>query len=483
MKKLSFFIIMLLISSSAYSQFRENGAKGLNVFETPKTDTKFDGIKVKIGGDFTVAFQALEHSNLAKVYYLRDTDLANLNVKYNGNELVQIVPGFNTPTANLNFNVALADGIDMSMELYLSSRHNQETWVKGGYIQFNKVPFIHLDLIDNIMKYSTVKVGYSDLNYGDAHFRRTDNGKAIYNPFVENYIMDEFTTEAAAEININYKGIVAVAGITSGQIQGDISKPTPGAGLNTENILDTVTDGSRRPAFLAKLGYDGKFMDNKLRFRATSSLYYTAGSTAVTLFGGDRCGSHYWGVMDNTLVGTTFTNQNEAYTSGRYDPQFNDKVTTVMANLFLDYQWTDQLSMESFSTLEAAKGRGKYEATGERVAKQLATDLILRYNNFYLGARYNVVDAEQYLAADLASLPGVVSGAASDAPRHNFVGQDKGMYNVKIKRTAISAGWFLTNNILAKIEYTSQKYHGFVYNDIRSNGQFSGFVAEAIIGF
>jgi hypothetical protein len=35
----------------------------------------------------------------------------------------------------------------------------------------------------------TVKVGHMEINYGDAHFRRSDNGNALYNPFVGNYIM------------------------------------------------------------------------------------------------------------------------------------------------------------------------------------------------------------------------------------------------------------------------------------------------------
>ena len=45
-----------------------------------------------------------------------------------------------------------------------------------------------------------VRVGHMEINYGDAHFRRSDNGNAIYNPFVGNYIMDAFTTEIGGEV-------------------------------------------------------------------------------------------------------------------------------------------------------------------------------------------------------------------------------------------------------------------------------------------
>jgi len=57
------------------------------------------------------------------------------------------------------------------------------------------------------------------------------------------------------------------------------------------------------------------------------------------------------------------------------------------------------------------------------------------------------------------------------------------MYDVTIDRLAVSAGWFITKNVMAKVEYTSQNYGGFLYNDIRSNGKFSGIVAQAVVGF
>ena len=51
-----------------------------------------------------------------------------------------------------------------------------------------------------LFEIATVRVGHIEINYGDAHFRRSDNGNAIYNPFVGNYIMDAFTTEIGGEV-------------------------------------------------------------------------------------------------------------------------------------------------------------------------------------------------------------------------------------------------------------------------------------------
>ena len=107
----------------------------------------------------------------------------------NTNQLADIGFGFNNPTANLFLNAQLAPGIRVAMTSYLSARHHNETWVKDGYLQIDESP-INFAPLNNLMKVVTVRVGDMEINYGDAHFRRSDNGQAIYNPFVGNYIMN-----------------------------------------------------------------------------------------------------------------------------------------------------------------------------------------------------------------------------------------------------------------------------------------------------
>jgi hypothetical protein len=92
------------------------------------------------------------------------------------------------------------------------------TWVKGGYIQFDKLPFLHSDVIDNIMKYVTINIGQNDVDYGDQHYRRTDGGNTILNPFIENYIMDEFAPEVGVEFYYHSpSGFFLMGGITDGE--------------------------------------------------------------------------------------------------------------------------------------------------------------------------------------------------------------------------------------------------------------------------
>ncbi len=419
----------LLSSMSSFAQFRSGDKSGINVFETPKTDVPFDGVKVKIGGGFTQSFQTLDHSNTAD---------PKMVAGVNQNELIPLVPGFNLASANLALKTQLADGVALNMELYLASRHHNETWVRGGFIQFDKVPFLKSDFIDNIMKYTTLKVGQMEVNYGDAHFRRSDGGNSIYNPFVENYIIDEFATEVGAEVDVQYKGFLVVGALTNGKLKGDIVEVTPVVG---------ATNGKHNPSIIGKVGYENEVMEN-LRLRLTGSVYHTAGSVANTLFWGDRTGSHYFGVMDYAAPGT-----GNAW-SGRYNPGLSDKVTALMANLFVKYH-----GLEWFSTLESASGRAKAEITGERKMSQFATDLVYRFGNnenFWVGARYNTATA----------------GVAAATP-----------YDVTIDRISASAGWFVTKNVMTKVEYVNQDYKNFVASDIRNGGNFKGLVIEAVVGF
>jgi hypothetical protein len=52
-----------------------------------------------------------------------------------------------------------------------------------------------------------------------------------------------------------------------------------------------------------------------------------------------------------------------------------------------------------------------------------------------------------------------------------------------VTRRAISGGWFLTRNLLTKVEYVQQTYDGFAATDIRNGARFNGFSVEGVIAF
>jgi len=437
-----------LANTGVYAQetlqfYRPNDMRGINVFETSKIDTvKFTGLKVKVGGNFELTFQALGESNTA-IFATKTGFTGNVN------NLMPLVHAFQLPMANLNVDVQLADGIRMNLTQYLASRHHEETWVKGGYIQFDKLTFLHSDVVNNIMKSVSIRIGQNDVDYGDQHYRRSDGGNTIYNPFVENYIMDEFSTELGAQFYYFHKcGLFLMGGITDGELNETVVASTK---------IDAVTGKPNQfdPAFLGKIGFD-KQVNKDFRFRATASFYTVNSDNSNTLFGGDRTGSHYFNIMENQAIasGTTLSNAVDySPFSGRVNPGFGDEIHTYMGNLFLKYQ-----GLEFFGTVESAKGRAITETT-QRKASQLAADLIYRFpadqQNFWVGFRYNTMTAR-------------LAGMTTD---------------VTVNREAGSLGWFLTKNIMAKAEYVNQEYNGYLSNNILNGGKFHGFVFEASIAF
>ena len=204
--------LAVMAQQPTISNWRAYDQSGINVFETGKADSvKFDGLKVRWGAGFTQQFQGLKHENTA------NNNAGNTIATAGANKLYPIQPGFMTAQANLFMDVQLADGIKLNVTSYLSARHHNETWVKGGYIQFDKLPFKG-KFWGDLMKLATIKIGHFEVNYGDQHFRRTDGGQALYNPFMEGYIADAFATEIGGELYLQKNGSLGMIGLTNGMI-------------------------------------------------------------------------------------------------------------------------------------------------------------------------------------------------------------------------------------------------------------------------
>ena len=415
-----------LQAQTEVANLRPYDKSGINVFEAPKdSNAVFEKLKVQFGAGFTQSFQGLEHKNVSGGLY-------------------RMTPGFNTANANLYMDVQLAEGIRLNLTSYLSSRHHNETWVKGGYIQFDKLPF-NGQIWDDIMKFTTIKVGHMEINYGDQHFRRSDGGHTLYNPFAENYILDAFTTEIGGEVLVRHSGLFGLLGVTNGMVKGNI-----------DSLIATPQDDNihKSPAIILKGGFD-KQLAKLVRVRAAASYYYNKSSGGNTLYSGDRTGSNYFGALEK--VGST------GFTTGRVNPGFSKKVEALQLNGFVKAQ-----GLELFGTYEVANGRTKNEVDS-RKATQYAIDAIYRIGaaeNFFVGVRYNTLD---YRPANVA--------AAGTVPAITYT------EDVKVDRLAFGAGWFLTDNILLKGEYVKQEHKNYPAANYLNGGEFKGYVIQAVVGF
>ena len=407
------------------SHMRPADMRGLNVFESPKEDqVPFNGFVLSFGGAFNQEFQGLQHSNTAQAVMVTP---ATGGAQVNNNQLMTVGHGFNNAVANLNVNAQLAPGIRVAMTSYLSARHHQESWVKDGYILVDASP-IDNPLLKSIMKYTTLRVGHFEINYGDSHFRRTDNGNAMFNPFVGNYILDDFTTEIGAEVYERSGPFLAMLGVTGGEVHGQVTTPQ-----------------SRSVSTLGKFGFDQSLGD--LRFRLTGSFYANNKAASNTLFTGDRGGSMYYDILENTQS----TETANAW-SGQVRPGFSNKVNAEVINPFIKIG-----GAEFFGNFEIAKG-GSFSEAQLRNIRQQVYEGLYRFmdDKLYLGGRYNVLSG-QLIA--------------------------KNFNDESVNRTQVGGGWFVTPNILAKAEWVTQKYNDFPVNDIRNGGNFKGFMFTGAVAF
>ena len=430
MRHINRIALALTIAAAAGAQqpitiqhIRPMDQRGINMFEPSKEDTvTFQGTRMMFGGAFRQDFQGLAHSNTAAPVFV-----TTAGVTTNTNQLIPIGHGFNNATANLNIDVQLAKGVRIAMTSYLSSRHHNETWVKDGYALIDDSP-IDNPLLKSIMSHTTLKVGHFEVNYGDGHFRRTDNGSAMFNPFIGNYILDAFNTEVGGELYVHDGWWLGMAGVTNGEIRGTV-----------------LSADKRAPAFFGKAGVDHKF-NSDLRLRLTVSAMSQAHSMSQNLYGGDRGGSPYFDVLENTLS----TESANAW-SGELRSPFGSGIQGQIINPFIKYK-----GAEFFGQFETARGFNAGETTKRKIGQQVYEGLYrFASDQFYVGGRVINVDARLF-------------GMTSD---------------VNINRYQVGGGWFVTKNLLAKGEWVNQNYNSFLATDIRKGGNFKGFMFSGAVSF
>jgi hypothetical protein len=399
--------------------FRPRDVRGLDIFEPPKEDSLVvTGFSLQWGAAFTQEFQGLRHSNTAAPRVVNGTDL---------NQLITIGNGFNNAVANLYLDAQVAPGIRVALSSYLSSRHHEETWVKDGYLLVDQSP-IDVPLLNTIMRYVTLKAGHFEVNYGDAHFRRSDNGQSMYNPLVGNYILDAFTTEIGEELYLRTGPWLLMSSITGGEVHGQVTQPK-----------------QRSASFIEKVGFDRQLTPD-LRVRLTGSAYANWRAASNTLFTGDRGGSPFYDVLENVA-----SNEQTNAWSGQLRPGFANSIHSYVVNPFIKFQ-----GLEIFGNIETVTGRSDAEAR-KRTLRQQVADVVYRFagNRLYVAGRYDGVEGQ---------MPNIAN-------------------DISVKRGEFGGGWFVTPIVLAKAEYVTQRYNDFPVTDIRNGGKFNGFMITGTVAF
>lgn len=460
MKKIYFLAVALTSMAAANAQVSfgnmqnqiSRSKDGINVFDVQKDDKEFKGMSVDLGGAFNMDFQAINSFNDQPATFVAPS-------KITGYRLMNTENNFVLPAADMTIGAQLFDGVRVNLDIYLASRHHNDTYARGGYLQIDKLDFIKKDFLANFMKYATIKIGQMENNFGDAHFRSSDNGSTLRNAFVGNNIMNAFSTEMGIEVYYKRNGWVSMLGATNGNLNQGTQEVVFTTGPNTNTVVS--------PSILAKFGYD-KQIDKDLRVRLTGSYYHNANLGNSNIYSSSRSGFGFWGVLNNNAYKNNGVDVAASYNStstpeATFNPNFKNWATSIMINPFVKYK-----GLELFGTVELASGGDKAGVDAKRTADQYSGELIYRFGKteqFYIGGKYNTV-----------------SGKLSNADAKK----------VTVDRLESSIGWFMTKNIVAKLDYVNQNYKDytqFVGNVPTGNannfygGQFKGLVFEAAISF
>jgi hypothetical protein len=389
--------------------------------------------KIRIGFDFALRFQSFKHENDGTKAPGSDSQPGTADDV----ELSTLKSGFANATGNINLSLPLAKGVTSYVEAYLSSEHHLEMWMREGYLFVDSFEGTSFEKFDWIMEYLAFKVGQMEINYGDAHFRRTDNGAAFANPFVGNYIIDPNTTEIGIETMIDLTPVELLIGTTGGTTKGD-NKDGHGFALYSKLAYDTnfASDGRFR---LSGSYYQVDHSDNG------PSAYPGFDGTKNYLYAGNRSGSPYSFVFDADTD------------AGQILPKTSQDLSAYMINLLLTWKGTELFV--NYDTVEDADPDGSASAATDKEAwNQIAVDLKqMVTDNTYLAARYNVADHVK------------AAGVDSDE---------------EVERQQVALGHYLTPTSVVKLEYVNQEYKNFARSgDLRNGGQFSGFIAEGAVHF
>jgi hypothetical protein len=175
-------------------------------------------------------------------------------------------------------------------------------------------------------------------------------------------------------------------------------------------------------------------------------MYKKDRSASGTLTSGDRAGSRYYDVLEPT--GST---ESANAWSGAIQSGMKNMVTAFVVNPFVKVG-----GVELFGNIETMTGAAATEVQ-RRTLRQLVGEGLYRFagNKLYAGGRIN-------------SVHGQLAGIAND---------------ISVKRYQVGGGWFVTPNVLSKIEFVRQSYENFPTTDIRNGGKFQGFMIEGVVAF
>jgi hypothetical protein len=327
-------------------------------------------------------------------------------------------PGFQDPFANLSFLATVPGKMDVYFDLYVASRpHPNTMYAHEGYLLFRDLPEpFDTGVWHDTFQYINLKAGAFDIDYGDGNYTRSNNAFVQRNPLVGNPLVDPNVEEIGAEVYSIKGPVYWLAGMTNG--------------TTTEHF-----DYGTEPAFHGKLwGYPLP----ELRTSVSAYHAYLAGSGATNensdLYAAGRSGQPFAAVFGG------------GDDPGSIQPQAGQDVTAFQGDatwlhwpfeIYGNVGWTQDTNINGPTPGDPA----------ERWSYGCIQPVYHLTPSLYLAARYSMAVAE--------SVGGVKT-------------------NGWVDRAEVGVGYWMTNDILLKLEGVYEQYNNFGANTGTVDGVLAG---------
>ena len=359
-----------------------------------------------------------------------------------GAVVADLSPGFQNALGDLGFIGRFGENgeIEVVFDMYLSSRnHPSTTYGNEGYILMRGVPenLQGLKFLTPVLDKVNVKAGQFLIGFGDAIEHRSNNAIVQKNPLVGNFVIDPNIVSIAMEVSNKPGRYNWLVGVSNGTTTEDFSD---GRGF----------------------GYHGKLAFYPVKPLRTSISYIAAdqsknppkgqtGGSSIQMFSGNRSGERYAGVLGGGQApGGVFPQAGEKFSAAQFDVTWDG---SSPIKLYGHYGITQDKDING--SLPGAPEE-KWSYYSGQVVYRLTPAL-------YGAARYS------------AARTNMLQGKSTDG---------------KVDRIQIGGGFWLTKNLLMKLEYVDQKYRGFNQGEMVNNGiqawrepSFKGFISEVSFAF
>jgi len=349
--------------------------------------------------------------------------------------------GFQSARGNLDFNVHIADGVDVFFDAYLSSNHHEGQWYDDqGYITITHLPEEAdiLGLNNNLFKYVTLRAGFIPVGFGLWSEIRSDNADVQRNPLVGNYIVDANDVEPSLEIRTKPGMLNALIAFGDGTTTGDF---TPGRGneVNARVWLDMY-----KVIDIAASVYKSN--------QANNGTGYPNGGSTTDLFAGNRSGAQYTGTPGANSI---FPN---GYEDGDIAPQKGQNVWAYQFDGFYNMKPVKIFGMVGFT--QDIDINGSAPGSPDEAWSYYGGDITYYiFPALYVAGRYS------------AATSGIYQGVRYSS-------------NPTANRIQLGAGLWLTKQMLFKLEYVNQHYKNFPVGSLYAdNARFHGLTLQFSVSF